>query len=549
MESATATSGTSAAFDRLHHGGQAGDRVLEGIFRGPELSAFPASTLWSALGTEDAPWLTFHTGRTRQDWTRRALRERASGWAGAFRRAGVHRGAHVGVLWPNEVDFVAAFFGAQAAGAVPVPLPWPVTEGAPERQLDALQPVLSRARLSVLATTPAFAAVDWGVRCVTAPAEPVEALAPGDVAFLQFTSGSTGDPRGAVISQRAALASAVGMAQALGLGPGDVGVSWLPFFHDMGLVGVLLTSLVARFPVHVLRPGEFLFRPRRWLELASETKASLLVGPNFAWELATRRVPPEGLDLSAVRCALNGSEPVHRSTLDGFSARFAAAGFRAEAQLPVYGLAEATLGVAFSRPGEARGDLSIDGRQVPSVGALVPGVELCLRDAEGRLVPEGAQGEVCVRGPTVMDGYFEHPEATAQALRDGWLHTGDLGVWRDGALYIVGREKELVIQAGRKFHPADIERVVAGMVDTTPNGVAAVSRPDATQGSEALLVLVELRRLSRPPDPVHIRGELLRVLGVRADRVEFVPAGTLPRTTSGKVKRRAAAARFGVTHG
>ena len=168
-----------------------------------------------------------------------------------------------------------------------------------------------------MVTTPEMREVEWGVPLVAAPGAPIEAPQPVEdrgTAFIQFTSGSTGDPRGAVISQRAALHSARAMADALRLSPRDVGVSWLPFFHDMGLVGVLLTSLVTRFPVHVLRPGDFLMRPRRWLELVSAKRATLTVGPDFAYALVTRRVDAEGLDLSSLRCALNGSEPVKVST-------------------------------------------------------------------------------------------------------------------------------------------------------------------------------------------------------------------------------------------
>jgi acyl-CoA synthetase (AMP-forming)/AMP-acid ligase II len=499
--------------------------------------------LWDELNAGDTarPWLVFHIGTARTTLSRADVAARALGWAAAI-RAACPSPTRVGVLLPNGPDFVGAFFAAQALGAIAVPLPWPVVDGAPEKLIESLRPVLQRARLDVLCTTPGSASVDWGTPVVTAPLTP--ALSPlgrerEDVpAFMQFTSGSTGDPRGAVISQRAALGSARSMASALGLGPDDVGVSWLPFFHDMGLVGVLLTSLVARFPVHVLRPGDFLMRPRRWLDLVSTERATLTVGPNFAWELLVRRVAPDGLDLSSLRCALNGSEPIHRTTLDGFSAKFAGAGFKPNAFLSVYGLAEATLGVAFSRPEAPKPDLEVGGRAVPSVGAVLPGIELCVADAEGNVKREGEEGELCVRGPTVMDCYFEHPEATAATMRGDWLRTGDLGVVQGGIVYVTGREKELVIQAGRKFHPYDIERVVAAMVEATPNGVAAVSRPDAQQGSEGLVVVVELRRQSGAIDPMLIKGELLRVLGVRADVIEFVAAGTLPRTTSGKVKRR-----------
>lgn len=519
--------------------------------QGPALPPLAASTLWEALvsGDTSQPWLTFHLGKERVVQTRADLAALALRFADAL-RPHVPAGGRVGVLLPNSPEFIGAFFAAQALGAVAVPLPWPVVDGAPERVREALQPVLARARLDALCTTANFTAVDWGCPVVTTATLPTAPLSPegerlgvrGEPAsvpaFIQFTSGSTGDPRGAVISQRAALGSATAMASALGLGPADVGVSWLPFFHDMGLVGVLLTSLVARFPVHVLRPGDFLMRPRKWLDLVTSERATLTVGPNFAWELVVRRVATEGLDLSSVRCALNGSEPVHRTTLDGFSAKFASVGFKADAFLPVYGLAEATLGVSFSRPATLRPDLAVAGRSIPPAGAVIPGIELCVADAEGQVKAEGEEGELCVRGPTVMSGYFEHPEATAAAMRGDWLRTGDLGVIRDGTVYVTGREKELVIQAGRKFHPYDIERVVAGLVDATPNGVAAVSRPDAAQGSEALVVVVELRRVSGAIDPMLIKGELLKTLGVRADVVEFVPAGTLPRTTSGKVKRK-----------
>ncbi|MFZ5441710.1 MAG: AMP-binding protein [Myxococcota bacterium] len=515
------------------------------VLQGPPLDPAPFRSLWESLGDSSTAWLKFHTGTPQNTLTRAGLASAALAWAGAIITAAQNETpARIGVLLPNSPEFLAAFFAAQALGAAAVPLPWPVVDGDPQRVRESLEPVLRRARLNVLVTTPSMTSVEWGVPVVTAPGEPLaraRPTGPEGTAFIQFTSGSTGDPRGAVISQRAALSSARAMGTALGLGPQDVGVSWLPFFHDMGLVGVLLTSLLAGFPVHVLRPGDFLMRPKKWLDLVSSERATLTVGPNFAWELVTRRVSTDGLDLSHLRCALNGSEPIHRSTLDGFARKFGAVGFDAAAMLPVYGLAEATLGVSFARRGDARPDERVDGREVPCVGTMVPSLELSVRSAEGQVLTDGEQGELCVRGPMVMDGYFEHPEATAAALRDGWLHTGDLGVVRDGAVYVTGREKELVIQQGRKFHPYDIERVVTAMVDATPNGVAAVSRPDPAQGSEALVVVVELRRQSGAIDPMLIRGELLKTLGVRADVVEFVPAGTLPRTTSGKVKRRAIA--------
>ncbi len=504
--------------------------------------------LWHALESHSGPWLTFHLPAELKPVSASQVRALALSWAGAI-RAGV-RGApveRVGLLLPNCPEFVAAFFAAHALGAVPVPLPWPVIGGNAAAVQQALSPVVRQARLSVLVTSPEFASADWGAPTVTAPGEPIAApfgAQAAQAAFIQFTSGSTGDPRGVVISQRAALWSARAMGQALNLGADDVGVSWLPFFHDMGLVGVLLVSLVHGFRVHILRPGDFLMQPRRWLELISSTLATLTVGPNFAWEMVARRVAPQGLELSSLRAALNGSEPVHRSTLRAVAERFASAGLRAEALLPVYGLAEATLGVTFSRPDETLSDVVVGERSVPSVGRPLPGVRVAVVSPDGHPVAPGTEGEICVHGDVVMRGYFDRPEATAAVLRDGWLHTGDLGVVTDGQLFVTGREKEIIIQHGRKFSPYDIERLVGSLVDSTPNGIAAISRVHGVAGDH-LVVVIELRRQSQVVDGPFLRGQVLAQLGARVDAIELVPAGTLPRTTSGKIRRRAVA--LGVT--
>jgi acyl-CoA synthetase (AMP-forming)/AMP-acid ligase II len=382
---------------------------------------------------------------------------------------------------------------------------------------------------------------------LSAPAELELDVAPreGEAAFIQFSSGSTGRPRGAVIGPRAAALSARLMAEGLSLGPDDVGVSWLPFFHDMGLVGVVLSSLAAGFTVHVLQPGEFLLRPSRWLELCSRVQATMTVAPNFAYELVLRRVKaPKDLELSRLRSMLNGSEPVHRATIERFEAAFAPFGLRRGAVLPVYGLAENVLGVAFQGQGAPDGDLALEGRVVPSVGTPLRGLEVAVRDEAGGVVAEGVEGEVTVRGPTLMSGYFEDEASTAKALRDGWLYTGDRGVIRAGRLHLTGREKELIIKMGRKFHPADIERIVADIADPPPNGVVAFSVDDAATNQEALVVVVEQRRATEPGLVDRIRGKVSAELGVMVDRVELVGAGALPRTTSGKLRRKECTAKF-----
>ncbi|MGZ6143753.1 MAG: AMP-binding protein [Myxococcales bacterium] len=510
---------------------------MDGSIGGAAWTAPPAETIAGALraaASDDRPWLTFHRGESARALSFAGAFALARRWCAALLDAGVKAGDRVAVIQPNGPDFAGAFFGTQLAGATPVPLAWPVVAAAGERNYLLLAAQVARAEAVAVATQPDFAATaaTFGLPLVTAPAATAKdgaAVGPHDAAFLQFTSGTTGAPRGAVISHRAAVASAHAMSLALDLGESDVGVSWLPLFHDMGLVGVLLCSLMRRFPIHLLSPAEFLLRPSRWLELLERTAATLTVAPNFGYELATRRVRGD-FDLSRLRRALDGSEPVHRATIDGFERRFAA---RPGTILPVYGLAENTLGVCFAD--DPAPDLDFEGRAVPSVGRPLPGMEVKL-----------IGGEIAVRGPSLMDGYFRDPDATAAALRDGWLRTGDLGAIRHGRLYVTGREKDLVIKNGRKFHPYDIERVAAAAVDSPPGGVAAFSVPNPATGTEDLVVVAELRRRTGDEQAVRtIRGVLLEELGVRPERVRLVGPGALPRTTSGKLRRRACAELFG----
>jgi acyl-CoA synthetase (AMP-forming)/AMP-acid ligase II len=520
---------------------------------GRPLEPPPAATVREllALRAESArPWLFFYQGKGSPTPLSFADADAlASRWAVALREAGVGHGDRVALVLPNGPDFIGAFFGAHQVGATPVPLPWPVVPfgllALPTDVQGALTVAAPRVLVApgpVTGTSVPVLSAPAGPR---APAERLERA--GAPAFVQFTSGSTARPRGAVLSQRAALTSAWAMAGALGLTAQDVGVAWLPFFHDMGLVGVVLSSLAAGFPVHVLPPGEFLLRPSRWLELLSEARATVTVAPNFAFDLVLRRASSAfaSLDLSRLRFVLNGSEPVLRRTVDGFQRAGAVAGLRRGAVLPVYGLAENALGVAFQQEGAPDADVVVDGRSVPSVGVPLPGMEVAVRRPDGRVALAGEEGEVTVRGPTVMDGYLGDDEATARALRNGWLWTGDRGLVQGGRLYVTGREKELVIKAGRKFHPADIEQLVAEVVDAPPNGVAAFSVLREAAGGEELVVVVELRRKDEGDVARRIRGRLSEVLGVMVDRVELVGAGDLPRTTSGKLRRGECIARFG----
>lgn len=519
--------------------------------RGGEAEATAIPALLEAPARRGGPWLTFHRGREQVGFSRREIEVLSARWSAALEGAGVGSRDRVVLLLPNAVDLVAAFFGAQRLGAAPVPLPWPFFFDHVERHLDALTSLVQKADPAAVVTAPEIeAARRWGRPLVVAPADrrsETRVLDPDAPAFLQFTSGTTSRPKGAVITHRAALASARAMGRKLGFGPDDVGVSWLPLFHDMGLVGALLSSLVFDFPLHLMTPSEFMLHPRRWLEVITAVGASVTVAPNFAYENVTRRVKKlTGLNLSSLRLALDGSEPVHRSTIAAFEAHLAPTGLRAGAVLPVYGLAENTLGVAFADPSDDD-DLRFDHRSIPSVGTPLEDTEIEIRGPDRRLLPAGIEGQIWVKSRCLMQGYFRDPEATRGALEDGWLATGDLGVVSGGRLFVTGREKELVIKAGMKFHPHEIEQVVLEALDGPPLGVAALSRARSGVGTEELTVVIETRD---PPDPRlerTLRARVQAQLGVRTDRFCFVAPGALPRTTSGKVRRRACEALVEVT--
>lgn len=523
------------------------------LLSGSPLPSLPFPTLTAALhhlGTRPGPWLTVVQGRIERPLSAADVISLAQRWRTAAQAAGLGPGDRALVLMPNDEDFVGAFMGTLLAGAVAVPLAYPGTLTNRADAIARLQPLVAAADPTVVLTTDALAE-GWSMPVVTAPADqaagPDLEPAPDDLAFLQFTSGSMGRPKGAAITHRAAMACTVSMGTAMGLCTSDVGLSWLPLYHDMGLVGALFCPLVFGFPLHLMRPGEFLLHPARWLERAARIGATVAAAPDFAWRLAARRHRKPPGDLSSWRIGLNGAEPVHRSTLDAFADTFGPHGLPQTTLRPSYGLAENTLGVCIHDPANPGPDLTWDGRLVPSVGAPLPGVSVRIV-VDGELAEPGQQGEIQVQSSSLMQGYFRDPETTARTLQEGWLHTGDLGVISGGQLHVTGRIKDLVIQNGVKFHPYDIERVAADAAQATPNGAAAFARTQADGEGEDLVVVVEVPLRRQEGAERRVRGALVDVLGVRVDHVLTVAPGALPRTTSGKVRRPAAAALFGGAH-
>jgi fatty-acyl-CoA synthase len=536
---------------------------------------------FEAAARDDAPFVTLHTSKG--PVVRGAPRafDSALRWSALLRARGVARGDRVAILMPTSHAFVESMLGTMLAGAVPVPLATPMTFGSVDRYLLNLQAIVADCDARALITYPRIADAAAGdpglagaLRDVVTAASldgvgPLPWTSPSvhatDTAFIQYTSGTTGRPKGAVVSHGALVANAFAIASGLGIGPGDVGVSWLPMFHDMGLVGVLLTSICHPYPVHVMTPESFVMNPRRWLELVSRVGGTLSPAPNFAYELCmTRGGDPEGLDLRSWRVALNGAEPVHARTVQRFGDRYAPLGLGPDVVLPVYGMAEATLAVTFpglaskletlpldrdvlERQGRAELRPGAGAHAAVSVGQPVAGAVVEVVDEAGRVTPEGTVGQILVGGPSLMDGYFRNERASAEAIVDGRLRTGDLGFVHGGRLFVTGRAKELIIKAGRNLSPHDIERVAAQVDGVRDGCVAAFGRPNLETGTDDLVVVAETT--SSDPDRREriasgVRGELLGVLGVKPDEVRVCAIGAVPRTTSGKIRRRECARVF-----
>jgi acyl-CoA synthetase (AMP-forming)/AMP-acid ligase II len=342
----------------------------------------------------------------------------------------------------------------------------------------------------------------------------------------------------------------------------DLMVGWLPLYHDMGLVGVTLTPLLSGFPVALMSPMAFLFKPERWLWAMHHFRGTITCAPNFAYHLCAKRIAHEasgGLDLSSMRLAFNGAEFIHADTLDAFAQRFAEHGFRRSAMYPVYGMAEAALGVAFPAPGtEPRLDridaelLAIDGRAEPasevtttvatvvSVGRALDGYEVRIVGDDGASLGDRRQGEIVLRGPSFTSAYVNAPEDTAASFRDGGFWTGDLGYTDAGELFVCGRTKDLIIKAGRNYHPHAFERAASRVPGVRVGCVAAFGARSAQAGTEDIVVVVETRAAGADEIAALKRAvetEVQRDVGLRPERIIAVPPQSLPKTSSGKVAR------------
>jgi len=498
----------------------------------------------------------------------KAAAERA---ALALLKAGVGPGDRVGIMAQTTPSTVVSFLGCWAAGAVAVPLPLPMRAVDPRSFIEQSRRRLEKVEAKLLtlpgSLIPMVGEMGDGMRLLAseeldrAGDLPPTRSKPGDVALVQFTSGSTSEPRGVILTHANVMANVTAITRKVKLSRRDRIVSWMPLYHDMGLIGFLITALAGGSSLILMSPQSFVSDPALWLRAMSEHKATITGGPNFAYALSTRILASGGagdIDLSSLRLALNGAEPVDHEVMDGFVAAGAAYGMRPEVPYPVYGLAEATLAVTFPQPGKRyRLDhVSREGieenacahpaepgeegtRTLVSLGSPLEGVEVCVFKEDGSEAGEREIGEVCVRGDSVMQGYWADAAATAETLRGGRLHTGDLGYFAAGELYLVGRIKDMVIIGGRNLFPEDVERCVE-RISGVRKGNAVAFGVSTRRGRERL-VLVGETHLSCTQEAGEtaraISSTVREEIGVPVREVVLVPAGSLPKTSSGKKRR------------
>lgn len=540
------------------------------------------ATLTEALdyAATGAGGMNFYTGRgaLTEVLSWRQLREDAVAIAGQLLGRGLEPGDRVAIMAETEADFPRALMACLYARLVPCPVPLPLAFGSRDAYREQLRRLAAVAGVRAAITPAMFR--DWMAEAVEGrdlaflgaladldnrpeplPAEPAE---PDEIAYLQFSSGTTSLPKGIAVTHRAMMANIHAMAaHGLMIGEGDRGVSWLPYYHDMGLVGCVMVPIATQMTSDHVPTRDFILRPGIWTELISRNRGTMTYAPSFGYDLVARRArPAPDLDLSSLRVAGIGGDLIKLSNLRHFTQVFAPYGFRPEAFLPSYGMAEATLGLAFCPPGTGARTELIDvdrlreeeiaaspgpgarAREFAICGRPLPGHEFQIRDAEGQVLPEGRVGTIYVRGPSVMRGYFGNPDETARALSpEGWLDTGDVGYLRDGEIVITGRVKDLIIVNGRNIWPQDIEWSVEAHVEGAKEGsVAAFQLADEAEDvplAERVAVVIECRR--REPEArealrAEVHAVVRKVCGIEA-KVALCPPGALPRTSSGKLSR------------
>ncbi len=542
-----------------------------------DATTLPGVLDWHLHAHPDQTLIVLLHDDVEQTLSYRQLADAASAFAAGLQRGDVRPRQSVAIMLPTSAEYFSTYLGILKAGAIPVPIYPPARASQLEDHVLRHAGILANAQAVLLVTVPEAMVVARLLRarvgCLRRVATVQELAATGsqpapvtlrgdDIAFIQYTSGSTGAPKGVALTHDNLLANIRAMAQAIQATPRDVFVSWLPLYHDMGLIGAWLGSLYIGFPLVVMSPLAFLSRPLRWLQAIDRYRGTLSAGPNFAYELCLKRIDDAalaGLDLSSWRLAFNGAEAVSPDTVRRFAARFAACGLRAEAVAPVYGLAEASVGLLFPPLGRVapidavqREPFSRERRAVPAdagdAGALrfvgcgraLAGHAVRILDEAGHEVADRVEGRLEFKGPSATHGYYRNPMQTAKLFHDGWLDSGDRAYIAEGEVYITGRVKDIVIRAGRNLYPQEIEEAVGQVEGVRKGCVAVFGSPDPVTGTERLVVLAEVRTGAADAQLRDaVSRAVLGAIGEPPDAVVLAPPHTVLKTSSGKVRRSA----------
>ncbi|MBV9360488.1 MAG: AMP-binding protein, partial [Betaproteobacteria bacterium] len=515
-----------------------------------------------------------------QSITYRQLWDRSLGYAAKLSDAGLTPGQTVAIMLPTSAEYLYCFYGTLLAGGIPVPLYPPARLTTIEDHLTRHVGILKSAGAALMVTIPEAKPLAWllraqveSLRAVLVPEDftaegkgfsPVRSGG-GQIGFLQYTSGSTGQPKGVVLTHENLLANVRAMGKAARAGSADVFVSWLPLYHDMGLIGGCFATMYLGFPVVLMSPLAFLSRPSQWLRAIHRHRGTISGGPNFSYELCLRRIPDhelEGLDLSSWRFAFNGAEPVSPETMIQFEQRFGKYGFGRNVMSPVYGLAEASVGLAFTPPGERwhvdsldRERFSTSGEavdaspsdpaplKVVACGNVIPDHDLRVVDGAGLELPDRSEGQLQFRGPSATSGYFRNAQATKGLFDGEWVNTGDRAYLDQGRLYITGREKDIIIRGGRNISPYELEESVGDLAGIRRGCVAVFGSPDPAGGTERVVVLAETRERDAARHQelkTRINELAIGLIGAPVDDIVLAPPHTVPKTSSGKIRRVAA---------
>lgn len=495
---------------------------------------------------------------------------------------GLVKGDKVVIMLPTSPEFAFVYFGILMAGGVPAPVSQPAGTSNIEKYLDNLTHIINDSEARFFITYEKIRSIAGSLMNIPnlkdgflfqndifqnpVPESEYRTLPEintDDLALIQYTSGTTGKPKGVMLSHNNLLHNIHGIGFAMQVSDKDTVVSWLPMYHDMGLIGGFFTAIYWSVTALYMLPEAFLFKPQWWLENITKYKATVSVAPNFGYHYCVTRISEDALqnlDLSSLKLALNGAEPVDQITLSKFLEKFKPCGLREDVFFPVYGMAENSLAATFPSldrttvvrrfnrviiENEFRAiDSDSNNLQeyidLVSVGYPLVSQEVMIADENGNILMERQVGEILVKSKSLTSGYYKNPEATAETLKDGWLHTGDLGFMLDGMLFISGRKKEMIIKRGKNIYPYDVERIASTVKGVRLGCVAAFAVHNESTGTEDLILFCET--LIKDKDALdelkkNISGEVLARLGISPDDVKLVPKGTIPKTTSGKLQR------------